>query len=50
MGHGVTLGQEFQNRTHTCGTHDHDTAVLSVPVSHPSHTQNPVSDNFRLKL
>ena len=50
MGCSVTLSQEFQNHTHTRGTRDHDTAVLSVPMSHPSHTQNPMSDDFRLKL
>ena len=31
----MTSGQEFQNHTHACGTHDHDTVVLPVPVSHP---------------
>ena len=36
-GHGVASGLEFGNRTHTHVTHDHDTAVLPVPIIFPSH-------------
>ena len=35
-GHSVALGLEFGNRTCTYVTHDQDTAVLPVPVSHPN--------------
>ena len=38
MGHGVALGLEFGNRTHTCVAHDRDTAVLPVPMIFPNHS------------
>ena len=34
-GRGVASGPEFQNRTCTCDTHDHDTTVQPLPMSHP---------------
>ena len=37
MGHGVASGLECGNRTHTHVTHDHDTAVLPVPMIFPSN-------------
>ena len=34
-GHGVASGLDFWNRTHTCATHDRNTAVWPTPMSHP---------------
>ena len=40
MGHGVTLGLEFGNCTHTHVTRDHDTMVLPIPVIFPRKETN----------
>ena len=46
MGHSVASGLDFWNRTCTCDTCDHNTAVWPIPVSHPtswSHFSVPPS-------
>ena len=40
MGHGVASGQDFWNRTRTCDTHDHNTMVWPIPMSHPTLAPN----------
>ena len=46
MGHSVASGLDFWNRTCTCDTRDHNTAVWPIPMSHPtswSHFSVPPS-------